>query len=99
MPERSVTQAGYDYIIVGSGAGGGPLAARLAKTHRVLLLEAGGWDEPESSKVPALHPISTEHPDLSWDFFVRHYSDPALSEQDTKWTPDKGVLYPRAATV
>lgn len=32
----------FDYIIIGSGAGGGPLAARLAQAGRtVLLLEAG----------------------------------------------------------
>jgi choline dehydrogenase-like flavoprotein len=33
----------FHYVIVGSGAGGGPLAARLARAgRRVLLLEAGG---------------------------------------------------------
>jgi choline dehydrogenase-like flavoprotein len=32
----------FDYVIVGSGAGGGPLAARLALNgRRVLLIEAG----------------------------------------------------------
>ncbi|WAC71692.1 GMC oxidoreductase [Roseateles sp. SL47] len=32
----------FDYIVIGSGAGGGPLAARLAKGgRRVLVLEAG----------------------------------------------------------
>ena len=32
----------FEYVIVGSGAGGGPLAARLARAgRRVLLLEAG----------------------------------------------------------
>jgi len=33
---------GYEYVVVGSGAGGGPLASRLARAGRkVLLLEAG----------------------------------------------------------
>ena len=33
----------FEYIVVGSGAGGGTLAARLAEAGRtVLLLEAGG---------------------------------------------------------
>jgi choline dehydrogenase len=42
-----MTAADYEYIVVGSGAGGGPLAANLAKSGcRVLLLEAGS--DPES---------------------------------------------------
>lgn len=32
----------YEFIVIGSGAGGGPLAANLARAgHTVLLLEAG----------------------------------------------------------
>ena len=50
----------YDYIVVGSGAGGGPVAVNLAKHgFSVLLLEAGGADEPLEYQVPAFHGLST----------------------------------------
>ena len=36
-------QADCEYVVVGSGAGGGTVAARLAEAGRsVILLEAGG---------------------------------------------------------
>jgi len=91
--------AEHDFIIVGSGAGGGPLAANLAKNgFRVLVLEAGGWDSPEVAQVPAFHPHASEHPDLSWEFFVKHYTNP--KEPDSKWDGERnGIFYPRAATV
>src|SRR4051812_39374741 len=112
MPED--LDQGFDYIIVGSGAGGGPLAARLAsKGKRVLVLEAGSdhaklpATDPahEVSLVPALHGASTEHDELSWQFFVDHYEKPPSGE-DPKWhaptRPDKedeGIFYPRAAAL
>jgi choline dehydrogenase len=89
----------YDFIVVGSGAGGAPLACNLAKNgFRVLVLEAGGWDAPEVAEVPAFHVHASEHPELSWEFFVKHYANP--QERDSKWDEKRnGIFYPRAATV
>jgi len=91
----------YEYIVVGSGAGGGPLAANLALAgHRVLLLEAGGTEEPYDYQVPAFHPFASENPEMSWAFFVRHYDDQKQQARDWKFRPDQGgVFYPRAATL
>src|SRR5437762_3493677 len=82
----------FDYIIVGSGAGGGPLAANLARRgFTVLLLEAGGDSCSECDtgrlmyEVPIFHGLSTEYEGCSWNFFVRHYSDDAQQERDSKF--------------
>jgi choline dehydrogenase len=90
-----------EYIVVGSGAGGGTLAARLAELgHRVLLLEAGGDltqlnggnplhpdrnTLPEDYQVPAFHPNASENAALKWDFFVRHYSNTEQQKRDPKY--------------
>jgi choline dehydrogenase len=93
-----------DYVIVGSGAGGGTLAARLAEAgRRVVVLEAGGDTRdgpglPEDYDVPAFHPLASENPALRWDFFVQHYADPARQRRDNKLQPE-GIYYPRAGTL
>jgi len=95
----------FDYIVVGSGAGGGPLAARLAEGGmRVLLLEAGeqGAAGPDSDDyaVPVFHGLATEDPGTSWEFFVRHYADLKQSQRDKKYVAARdGVFYPRAAAL
>jgi choline dehydrogenase len=91
----------FDYVVVGSGAGGGPVSCRLALAgYRVLILEAGGTDEPLVYQVPAFHGLATEEPALRWDFFVRHYADETEQALDSKYVPNrKGVFYPRAATL
>jgi choline dehydrogenase len=99
----------YDYVIVGSGAGGGPLAANLAKAGcKVLLLEAGGdpCSEDETGRllyeVPIFHGLSTEYAPCAWDYFVRHYTDDAQQAKDIKKVQRAGrdtVWYPRAGTL
>jgi choline dehydrogenase len=90
-----------EYIVVGSGAGGGPLAARLAELgHSVLLLEAGGEDEPWTYRVPVFHGLATEDETMRLDHYVRHYEDEARQKQDPKYEADRrGVFYPRARTL
>jgi choline dehydrogenase-like flavoprotein len=102
-----------EYVIVGSGAGGGTLAARLAEAGRsVILLEAGGDAKglgagarlPSDYDVPVFHPFASENPALAWNFFVRHYEGPEQAA-DPKYRPSyngqdvDGVLYPRAGTL
>jgi choline dehydrogenase len=95
----------FDYIIVGSGAGGGPLSARLAEAgHSVLLLEAGGDHGPYNYQVPVFHGNATEDPDMRLDHYVRHYEEEERQEKDPKYQVElksgrHGVYYPRARTV
>jgi choline dehydrogenase len=106
--------ADFDYIVIGSGAGGGPLAANLARAgFRVMLLEAGGDPCANSElgrlmyEVPIFHGLSTEFDECRWDYFVRHYADDARQNQDTKLVKEdpvshrevNGIWYPRAGTL
>jgi choline dehydrogenase len=89
----------YEYIVVGSGAGGGPLAANLAKSGcRVLLIEAGSDPESYLYQVPCFHAYSSEEKEMSWDYFVHHYTKDEA--RDPKYRADRGgVFYPRAGTL
>jgi len=94
----------FDYIVVGSGAGGGTLAARLAEAGRsVLLLEAGGDPRqlsgtndyqpginrlPDDYEVPTFHGFASENDAMRWDFFVRHYASEEQQAKDPKYVRD-----------
>src|SRR5260370_26728706 len=89
----------YDYIVVGSGAGGGPLAANLAMSgYRVLLIEAGSDPNPYTYQVPCFNALASEDKSMAWEYFVHHYSKD--EQRDEKYVPEKGgVFYPRAGTL
>jgi choline dehydrogenase len=90
-----------EYIVVGSGAGGGTVAARLAESgHTVILLEAGGDPRkltggdavnsgvnrlPSDYDVPCFHAFASENEAIKWDFFVRHYEDDQLQRRDPNY--------------
>lgn len=95
------TDTPYDYIVIGSGAGGGSVAANLAEAgYRVLLLEAGGDETTIAYQVPVFHAWASEDPALKWDYFVRHYQDNERQQRDSKFVaPEDGVLYPRCGTL
>ncbi|KAI1853949.1 hypothetical protein JX266_001090 [Neoarthrinium moseri] len=84
----STAETTYDYVVVGSGPGGGPLAARLAIAgKKVLLVEAGG--DPGNLteyQVPALNLQSTESQPMRWDYYVSHHTDLVLQAKDSKTT-------------
>ena len=98
MATGRLPRAEYDYVVVGSGAGGGTVAARLAEDgYKVLLLEAGGDAVkmkadptspnrlPDDYEVPCFHAFASENDAMKWDFFVRHYGDDVLQKRDPKY--------------
>lgn len=104
----ALPEGDFDYIVIGSGAGGGPVACRLAERgYSVCIIEAGGnRGDHFTYRVPAYHGQSTEDESMQWDYFVEHWSDPAKAKRDPKRYEDpsgaehrRGVYYPRAGTL
>ncbi|REC47505.1 GMC family oxidoreductase [Chryseobacterium pennipullorum] len=91
----------YDFIIVGSGAGGGPLAANLVEEgFSVLILEAGTDHSCDYYNIPIMQGRASEDAEMRWDFFVRHYASDTVQAKDSKFMKSNdGVLYPRGATL
>jgi choline dehydrogenase len=76
LPARGENVTTYEYIVIGSGPGGGILAADLAVAgFSVLLIEAGG-DTSLKDLSTTVNAISyPPRPDNQFDFFVKHHTD------------------------
>lgn len=86
----------FEYIVVGSGPGGGPLATNLAiHGHSVLLIDAGNeqLENPNSYMVYNNTPAIND-PLTRWDFFVSR-DDPDIDEEYefTTWRKPDGDYY------
>lgn len=88
----------YDYVVVGSGPGGGPVAANLATAgYKVLLMDAGGDDADNLfEQVPVLFPRATdENPATQWNYFATRNADTSLQARNelTSYRLANGSLY------
>jgi choline dehydrogenase len=77
VAKGACTGPSYDFIVVGSGPGGGPLASNLARAgYETLLVEAGDDESADiATQVAGLFVSTGIHDNLHWDFWVRHYDD------------------------
>lgn len=99
-PERTASpppNKTYEYIVVGSGPGGSPLAARLALAgHSVLLIDAGAdHGGAREVQIPAMSVWASERTELSWAYYTHHYEDEEQTKRDRKLTyrTKEGDLY------
>jgi len=87
---QAKSKAKYDFIVVGSGPGGGTVASELAlRNYKVLLIEAGPDYSTNNVTIPAFALVSEVDPNIRWDYQVNIYNSSA----------NTAVLYPRAGVL
>ncbi|KAF4999878.1 hypothetical protein FDECE_11377 [Fusarium decemcellulare] len=94
--QRPSGQNTYEYIVVGSGPGGGPLAANLARAgHSVLLIDAGDDQfNNTNSQIVYNNTRAINDPLTRWDFFVTRDTPEFEDEyQFTTWRQEDGEFY------
>ncbi|KAL1837851.1 hypothetical protein VTJ49DRAFT_3324 [Mycothermus thermophilus] len=96
---RDGPEESYDYIVVGSGPGGAPIATNLAKAgYSVLLLEAG--EDRSGDLRTSIISLGAPGPNDSWDFYVRQHDDEAVELKNAHLTwrkPDGGLWAGKAS--
>lgn len=82
MKDRSLS---CDYLVVGSGAAGAVVAARLSEDPdvSVMLLEAGGRNDSLLLRLPGLGFAAANHPRFNWSF--RADPVPGMENRELTW--------------
>ncbi|KAG6916041.1 hypothetical protein DXG01_008665 [Tephrocybe rancida] len=89
----NIDDADYDFIVVGAGAGGGPLASRLAETgYSVLLIDAGHDTVNVNTTIPGFNLRSLEDPQIDLNYTYDEYPDGFSVERNDGWYPRARAL-------
>ncbi|KIY69010.1 GMC oxidoreductase [Cylindrobasidium torrendii FP15055 ss-10] len=89
----STSNSEYDYIVVGSGAGGGSTAGYLIDAgFSVLLIDAGHDVDTVNTTVPLYFPNAVEDPDLVFGYKLDEFPEGFKYQRNDVWYPRSGNL-------
>ncbi|KAJ7472722.1 hypothetical protein FB451DRAFT_1398918 [Mycena latifolia] len=87
------SQSEFDFVVVGAGVGGGPIAARLAESgFSVLVVDAGHDVVSINTTIPFYFGRAVDDPQLELNYTLDEYSEGAKFPRHDSW-------YPRARAV